>query len=68
MKIDMKAIVENSKAIYAIILKKKQVPFAELERQTALEDTSLCLSISWLIRNQKIRQTRKEDAVYYCLA
>ena len=38
MKIDMKAIVENSKAIYAIILKKKQVPFAELEKMVQTGD------------------------------
>lgn len=68
MKIDMNSVKENSKAIYSIIQKKKRVLFSELAQQTMLGDTSLCLSISWLIQNRKITPTRKGGAVYYTLA
>ncbi len=64
----MKSIARNSEEIYSIILKKKQILFSELAQQSMLGDTNLCLSISWLIRNNKIKQTYQGGTVYYTLA
>ncbi|MGI6219523.1 MAG: hypothetical protein ACOYJE_06675 [Bacteroidaceae bacterium] len=64
----MKSIAKNSEEIYSIICKKKQILFSELAQQSMLGDTNLCLSISWLIQHNKIKQNSRGGTVYYTLA
>ena len=68
MKPDEKTIKSRSKGVYKALSNALRCTFDELQNQSKLGTTELCLSIARLMQEHKIRQEREGDNVYYMLA
>lgn len=59
------SIISNSRNLCSVLQQKGQSTFEQLQSETKLGDTDLCLAICTLIMNDKILQQRSDGIVYY---
>lgn len=58
-------IISNSMNLCSILQQNGQSTFQQLQSETNLGDTDLCLAICTLVMNGKILQQRSHGTVYY---
>ena len=62
------SIVNNSRKLYAVMKKTSQYSFDDLQGQSHLTDTDLCLAIGQLMQEGKLTQRKESGCIYYLIA
>lgn len=65
MKMNLKAIIEDSNRIYEMLSNEIKYLYHELQELTSMDDTQLCLAICQLIRDGRICQQTEANLIYY---
>ena len=60
-------IINNSKKVYACMYQMVHYTFNELQKICQLGNTELCLALVQLMQENKIKQDRNEQGIYYVL-
>lgn len=67
MTFSKQTIISNSKKVYANMYQMVHYTFNELQKICHLGNTELCLALIQLMQENKIRQNRNEQGIYYVL-
>lgn len=67
MTLNKQTIINNSKKVYACMYQMVHYTFNELQKICQLGNTELCLALVQLIQENKIKQDRNEQGIYYVL-
>lgn len=62
------SIVTNSRKLYATMKKMYHYSFSDLQGESHLNDTDLCLAIGQLLQEGKLMQRKGTDGIYYLVA
>lgn len=65
MKMDFKAIVNDSNRIYETLSQNIKYLYEELQELTRLGDTQLCLALCQLLHDGRICRQQENNLVYY---
>jgi len=67
MNFDKSIIRHNSIKIYHLMKEMYQYSFDDLQGETKLNDTDLCLALGQLMQEGKLRQVRNSSGIFYAL-
>jgi len=62
------SIVHNSRKLYAAMKKMYHYSFNDLQGESQLNDTDLCLAIGQLLQEGKLAQRKDSGGIYYFVA
>ena len=65
MALNKETIINNSKKVYACMYQMVHYTFNELQKICQLGNTELCLALVQLMQENKIKQDRNEQGIYY---
>ncbi len=61
-------IKQNSTLVYELLCRSTRCTFNELQKSCNLSNTDLCLALANLLRDNRIKQNRDAEEIYYVCA
>lgn len=67
MKFDKSIVARNSIKVFHLMKGMYHYTFDDLQVESKLNDTDLCLAIGQLMQEGKLRQVRNSSGIYYAI-